>query len=240
MEDCIQLKAIDTCIYDSCYHSRVLFLWSPFSMCYRVLSPSEFFFYESLLHRVPFNVLSETCANIFINCTESLHSENQINNHVQPHLRHCCLQFHGPSSWVRFPWTEKVRNRRKPATQIGAQCGAHGSKMPHASCITTHYMVDAMSIPWPCFHTAPIPVTIQWLTIWPWANKTCHAFTKMIIVTGPFWASGQLHNLCSSCGIMSEPYIQVSWQLSRNCRRQLCPLQRDIGWALLYWSRQGG
>ena len=41
---------------------------------------ADSFFYESLSHRVPFKVLSETHVNIFMDCTESLHLKNQIKN----------------------------------------------------------------------------------------------------------------------------------------------------------------
>ena len=47
-------------------------------------------------------------------------------------------------------------------TEIGTQCGTHGSKTPHASRITAHYMVGCCEHPvallthsiHPCYHPA--------------------------------------------------------------------------------------
>ena len=43
---------------------------------------TESFFYKSFSHSVPFEVLSETQVNIFIDFAESLHLRNQINNNI--------------------------------------------------------------------------------------------------------------------------------------------------------------
>ena len=43
---------------------------------------TESFFYKFFSHRVPSEVLSETHVNILIDCTESVHSKNQIYNNI--------------------------------------------------------------------------------------------------------------------------------------------------------------
>ena len=64
---------------------------------------------------------------------------------------------------------EKGETELNPWQQIGTQCGAHGSKMPQASCITTHYIIGLRASSGPA-STAPIPIIIQWLTVWPGPN----------------------------------------------------------------------
>ena len=90
-----------------------------------------------------------------------------------------------------------------------------------------------MSIQQPCFHTAPIPVTIQWPTIWPWADQDTSCFHQEDCSNWSILDCQLPAQPCGSCGITSWPYLQVSWWLRRNCGRGLCPPQREIGGALV-------
>ena len=101
------------------------------------------------------------------------------------------------------------------------RCLMHPASLP-----TTWW--DAVSIHWPCFHTAPIHVTIQWLIIQPWAYQDMSCFhwedhsNQLILGCWPTtWP-------CGSCEIMNGPYLQVSWWL-RKIGEEDCPSQRDTG-----------
>ena len=60
------------------------------------------------------------------------------------------------------------KGNQTPATEIDAQCGAHGCKMPHASSTTAHYMVRHFDHPvallthsnHPCYYPAVDPTTV--------------------------------------------------------------------------------